>query len=236
VFQYVTGLGIAIRKGLREEPADNDSHDLRLGGPRSHGGAVTEQSIQYSDDSFASVAIPLFWNASGFPFSREQAIESGSQSGGIRSNQFVCTDGDRLWTFRGIPESQAWDSHHRGFLSDTAGISNHRFRVLGQKVELEIWLWLYNPDVAGNVQAIGKREVDDAEFPAESHGRLGAPIGELVQAAAAASREDHRDRIAGRKRGKPDRSRDAGRVTSSADEFFDGSHGRSCCSAYAMTA
>src|SRR6185369_5434321 len=74
------------------------------------------------------------------------------------------------------------------------------------------------------VQAIGEREVDDAELPAESHGWLGAPIGELLQSAAATSREDHRDRAACREGGKPDRSRPAGDITSSAGDFFDGGH------------
>jgi hypothetical protein len=39
------------------------------------------------------------------------------------------------------------------------------------------------------VHAVRQREIDDAELAAEGHGRLGAPVGELHQAAAAAAGE-----------------------------------------------
>ena len=40
------------------------------------------------------------------------------------------------------------------------------------------------------VHAVGQREVDDAELAPERHGRLGAPVGELHQPAAAAAGQD----------------------------------------------
>ena len=40
------------------------------------------------------------------------------------------------------------------------------------------------------VDAVGQREVDDAELAAERHRRLGAPVGELLQPAAAAPGQD----------------------------------------------
>ena len=45
------------------------------------------------------------------------------------------------------------------------------------------------------IDAIGKRKVDDAEFAAERNCRFGAPIGQLMQAAAAPAREYQRQRI-----------------------------------------
>jgi hypothetical protein len=42
------------------------------------------------------------------------------------------------------------------------------------------------------VQAVRQREVDDAELAAEVHRRLGAPVGELAQAAAATAGEHQR--------------------------------------------
>ena len=40
------------------------------------------------------------------------------------------------------------------------------------------------------VHAVGQREIDDAELAAERNGRLGAPVGELLQPAAASAREN----------------------------------------------
>jgi len=40
------------------------------------------------------------------------------------------------------------------------------------------------------VETVGQREIDDAELAAEWHGRLGAPVGQLVQPAAPPAGED----------------------------------------------
>ena len=48
-----------------------------------------------------------------------------------------------------------------------------------------------HPDSAdARVHAVGQRKIDDAELAAERHGRFGAPVRELHQAAAAAARQD----------------------------------------------
>src|SRR4029077_18360789 len=47
------------------------------------------------------------------------------------------------------------------------------------------------------VQAVGEREIDDAEFPAEGDGGLGAPFREWPEARAAAAREHHGERLPG---------------------------------------
>ncbi len=47
------------------------------------------------------------------------------------------------------------------------------------------------------VHAVRQREIDDAELAAERHGRLGAPVGELHQAAAAAAGQHDTESIAG---------------------------------------
>jgi hypothetical protein len=47
------------------------------------------------------------------------------------------------------------------------------------------------------IHAIGQGKVDDAEFPAEGHARLGAPVGQLFQAAAPAAGENQRHGIFG---------------------------------------
>jgi|SRR5687768_9347228 hypothetical protein len=52
-----------------------------------------------------------------------------------------------------------------------------------------------NPAYAG-VNAIGQRKIDDAEFSAKRHRRLGAPVCQLPQAAAAPASQYHRYRIA----------------------------------------
>ena len=49
------------------------------------------------------------------------------------------------------------------------------------------------------VDAIRKREIDDPEFAAERHRRFGAPVGELLQSAAAPAGEDKRKRALGRR-------------------------------------
>src|SRR5690606_719243 len=53
------------------------------------------------------------------------------------------------------------------------------------------------------IDAVREREVDDAELAAEGHGRLRAPVGELLEAAAPAAREHHRYRILRRDRRVP---------------------------------
>src|SRR3954467_12245720 len=50
------------------------------------------------------------------------------------------------------------------------------------------------PDV--RVEAVRQDEIDDAELAAEEHRRLGAPVGQLLEPAAASTGEDQRDRTA----------------------------------------
>src|SRR3954470_17127270 len=50
------------------------------------------------------------------------------------------------------------------------------------------------PDV--RVEAVRQNEIDDAELAAEEHRRLGAPVGQLLEPAAASAGEDQRDRPA----------------------------------------
>ena len=47
------------------------------------------------------------------------------------------------------------------------------------------------------IDAVGQRKIDDAELAAERHGRLGAPVGEILQPAAAAAGENQRIRVLG---------------------------------------
>jgi hypothetical protein len=47
------------------------------------------------------------------------------------------------------------------------------------------------------VHAVREREIDDAELAAERHGRLGAPVGKLHQAAATAAGEYDGEGVAG---------------------------------------
>ena len=48
------------------------------------------------------------------------------------------------------------------------------------------------------VQAVGQREIDDAELAAEVHGRLGAPVGQMRQARPAAAGEYQADGPSGK--------------------------------------
>ena len=45
------------------------------------------------------------------------------------------------------------------------------------------------------VDAIGKRKIDNAKFAAKRHGRLGAPIGQRTEPAAAPTGENHREGV-----------------------------------------
>jgi hypothetical protein len=47
------------------------------------------------------------------------------------------------------------------------------------------------------IDAVGQHEIDDAELAAERDSGLGAPIGQLIQAAAAAAGQHHRIGIFG---------------------------------------
>ena len=47
------------------------------------------------------------------------------------------------------------------------------------------------------IEAVRQGEIDDAELAAEKHRGLGAPVGQLLQPAAAAAGEDQRQRLAG---------------------------------------
>ena len=48
------------------------------------------------------------------------------------------------------------------------------------------------------IDAVRQREIDDAELAAEKYRRLGAPVGQLVQPAAAAARQHQRDGAPGK--------------------------------------
>src|SRR6185503_17923700 len=48
------------------------------------------------------------------------------------------------------------------------------------------------------IDAVGEREIDDAELAAEGHRGLGAPIRELLEARSAPARQHKRDRASGR--------------------------------------
>ena len=53
-----------------------------------------------------------------------------------------------------------------------------------------------DPDTAdAGINAIGEREIDNAEFAAKRHSRLGTPVRKLPQAAAAPASQYHRYRI-----------------------------------------
>jgi hypothetical protein len=47
------------------------------------------------------------------------------------------------------------------------------------------------------VDAVGQRKIDDPEFPAERHRGFGAPVRELLEAAAAPAGEHHGVSVAG---------------------------------------
>ena len=63
------------------------------------------------------------------------------------------------------------------------------------------------------IDAIGQREIDDAELAAERHGRLGAPVGQRFQAAAAPTGENQRHGVFGQ---QTDKTRSCGRVQDSS--------------------
>jgi hypothetical protein len=67
--------------------------------------------------------------------------------------------------------------------------------VLDQRVGLVL---RDDADLAdAGVHAVGQHEIDDAELAAEGHAGLGAPVGQLLQAAAPAARQNQRDRVLG---------------------------------------
>ena len=45
------------------------------------------------------------------------------------------------------------------------------------------------------IQAVRQREIDDAELAAKKHRRLGAPVGQLLETAAASAGEHERERL-----------------------------------------
>ncbi len=66
-------------------------------------------------------------------------------------------------------------------------------QVLDQAVRLVLG---HDADAANTgIQAIGQREIDDAELAAERHRRFGAPVRQVLQAAAAAAGQNQRNRI-----------------------------------------
>src|SRR5437868_3051430 len=76
------------------------------------------------------------------------------------------------------------------------------------------------------IQAVREREIDDAEFPAERDRGLRAPVGELLQAAAAAAGEDHRDGAARGMRRESRAARCGFRPGAGADYIVDDAHVR----------
>jgi hypothetical protein len=64
-------------------------------------------------------------------------------------------------------------------------------QVAHERVRLVLRDHRHAPDAG--VQAVRQREVDDAELAAEVHGRLGAPVGQLLQAGAASAGQHQGD-------------------------------------------
>ena len=61
--------------------------------------------------------------------------------------------------------------------------------MLDQAVRLVLCRNTYTADAG--IHAIGQHKIDDAELPAKWHGRLGPPIGKLMQTAATSSCQYH---------------------------------------------